>query len=263
MPGLYRPAGTLTREVFVDFRSSLRLQTAQTRLGVHSGQTTARIEKGGTGIMIRKSAVLGSAFGFLLGVLAISPSNSGAASPPFDTSGATITCNTVIGTATVNPPISTASTGSATIKVKAVLGGCVATGATPAGLTIVSGSVAGTLTTAGAAGCAGLLLPSTITGNLVAKWKVGPGQKLDFASTTVAGGTIVGGVFTGVPLTGSYGQFTVSGETMGANSAFAAGVPSIIAVTGEDVGNLAGLCASSPPGKGIKTIHLSIGQLTL
>ena len=68
----------------------------------------------------------------------------------------------------------------------------------------MSGKVKGTLTTAGAAGCAGLLAPAAITGNLVAKWKVASGQKLDFNSTTAADGTITGGVFGPVaPLTGA------------------------------------------------------------
>ena len=217
--------------------------------------------------MMSRIAVYGSAVGLFLGVLSIGPTTAGAASTVFDTSAASVTCLTVIGTATVNPPISSASTGTAAIKVKAVLGGCTVTGATvggnPQNPTIVSGSVAATLNTTGSPGCAGLLSGSSISGNFVTKWKLAPGQKLDFASTTASGGTIAGGLFGGAPLTGVYGQFTLSGQTIAANSAFAGGTPSTIAVTGEDAGNLGALCAASPPGKGIKTIHLAIGQLTL
>jgi hypothetical protein len=193
-------------------------------------------------------------------LLSSSPAHAGAT--VYDTSGATIVCNTVIGTASIKPPITAASTGSATVKVKATLGGCSVTGASPASpaLTIVSGSIAGTLTTSGSPGCAGLLSPSTISGNLVAKWKVQSGQKLDFSSTTVSGGSIVGSVFApGGSFQGSYGQFTLSGSTLQPSSAFAGGTPHFVAATGEDVGNLGTQCA----GAGIKTIHLSIGTLTL
>ena len=217
--------------------------------------------------MINRIAVFGSAVGLFLGVLSTGPTTAGAATTLFNTSAASVTCLTVIGTATVNPPISSASSGTAIIKVKATLGGCTSTGATVGGNpqepTIVSGTVAATLNTAGSAGCAGLLSPSTITGNFVTKWKLASGQKLDFASTTTSGGTITGGLFGGAPLTGAYGQFTLSGQTIQANSAFAGATPSTIAVTGEDALNLGTVCAASPPGKGIKTIHLALGQLTL
>jgi hypothetical protein len=185
-----------------------------------------------------------------------------AGSTLYDTSGATVVCNTVIGTASIKPPITQASTGQATVKVKATLGGCTVTGASPASppLTVVSGSIAGTLSTNGSPGCAGLLAPASITGNLVAKWKVQSGQKLDFSSTTVSGGSIVGGVFTpGGSFSGSYGQFNLNGAVLQPSSAFAGGTPSFVAATGEDVGDLGALCA----GPGIKTIHLSIGTLTL
>jgi hypothetical protein len=179
----------------------------------------------------------------------------------FTTSGATVSCNTIIGSASIKPPITSLSTGTAVIKVKAALGGCTVTGATPSGLTIVSGTLSGTLNTTGGAGCGGLLAPASITGNLVAKWKAGSGQKLDFSSTTLSGGSIVGATFApGGALAGTYGQFTLSGQTIQASSAFAGATPSTVAVTAEDIGNLGIQCAV---GKGIKTIHLSIGTVTL
>ena len=203
----------------------------------------------------------GTATALLIGGLLINPMSSSAQT--FDTQAASVHCNTIIGSASIKPPITTASTGTAIIKVKATLGGCTSTGATPSNPTIVSGSISGTLNTVGSPGCAGLLAPATITGNLVAKWKVASGQKLDFSSSTAGGGTITGSVFGPESWGGSYGQFTLSGQTLAANSAFAGGTPSTVAITAEDVGNLAGLCASSPPGKGIKTIHLGIGGVTL
>jgi hypothetical protein len=212
------------------------------------------------GIVTRGNA-FGTATALLIGGLLINPMSSRAQT--FATQAASVHCNTIIGSASIKPPITTASTGTAIIKVKATLGGCTSTGATPSEPTIVSGSISGTLNTVGGAGCAGLLSPATITGNMVAKWKVASGQKLDFSSTTAGGGTIAGSVFGPEPWGGSYGQFTLSGQALAANSAFAGGTPSIAAITAQDIGNLAGLCGSSPPGKGIKTINLAIGGVTL
>jgi len=191
------------------------------------------------------------------GLVVASP---GHATTIFDTSGASITCNTVFGSASLKPAITPASTGTATIKVKATLGGCVVTGATPSGLTILSGTLTGTVTTAGSGGCAGLAMPSTLTGNLVAKWKPASGQALDFKITTVSGGNIAAGSLT-PPGFGVYAKFTFSGLTMQPNSAFAAGTPGANAATSEDLGNLNDRCANNPAG--IKTIHLGIGQITL
>jgi hypothetical protein len=180
----------------------------------------------------------------------------------FDTSGASITCNTVFGSASLKPPITPASTGQATIKVKATLGGCIVTGATPSGLTILSGTLSGTVTTNGSGGCAGLAMPSTLTGNLVAKWKAASGQALDFKTTTVSGGNIAAGVLSPAGFGGAtYAKFTFSGLTMQPNSAFAAGTPGANAATSEDIGNLNDKCANNPAG--IKTIHLGVGELTL
>ena len=181
-----------------------------------------------------------------------------AAATVYNTSAGSIECDSLVGgSASIKPAISNASTGTATFKVKGTLMGCAATGATPAGLSIVSGSVSGTLTAVGAPGCAGLIAPATITGNLVIKWKTASGQKLDFGSTTVSGGNITGGVFApgGSFGTASYGQFTLNGGTIQANSAFAAGTPSVVAATTLGVGTLAAACG----GSGIKTIALSFG----
>jgi hypothetical protein len=192
------------------------------------------------------------------GGLVASPAISSAQT--FDTSGATVSCTTIIGSASIKPPITGASTGTAVIKVKAALAGCTVTGSSPGGLTIVSGKLSGTLNSTGAGGCGGLLMPATLSGPMVAKWKAGSGQKLDFTGTTASNGSIAGSVFApGGGLTGAYGEFTLSGQTIQASSAFAGATPSIVAVTAEDVGNLGAQCA----GSGIKTIHLSIGTVTL
>ena len=206
-----------------------------------------------------RTAAFGTATALLVGGLLASPASSSA--QLFNTAAATVTCNTIIGSASVKPPISSASSGTAIIKVKAALGGCTVTGATPSQPTIVSGSLSGTLNTSGGAGCAGLLAPATITGNMVAKWKAASGQKLDFSSTTASGGSITGSTFTpGGALAGSYGEFTLSGQALQPSSAFAGATPSTVALTAEDVVNLLGQCNGAT---GIKTIHLSLGTVTL
>jgi hypothetical protein len=177
----------------------------------------------------------------------------------FNTQSASVQCNTLIATATIAPPITAASTGSATIKVKGTLGGCTSTGATPSEPTIVSGSFTGTLSSSGGgSGCAGLLGSSSISGNLIIKWKAGAGQKLDFASTTLSGGSITGGVFNG-PGSVAYGEFSLSGQSIQASSAFAGGTPQTASATLEDAGNLFAQCNGAT---GIKTIHLGVGNAT-
>ena len=59
--------------------------------------------------------------------------------------------------------------------------------------------------------------------------------------------------------TGTYGQFTLAGQTFGPKSAFIGGTPSTVAATSEDVGQLGAGCLGAPPGPGIKTIHLALG----
>jgi hypothetical protein len=210
---------------------------------------------------VTRRNAFGTATALLIAGLLSSPASSSA--QVFDTSAASVHCNTIQGSASIKPAITTASTGTAVIKVKATLGGCTSTGATPSQPTIVSGSISGTLNSSGSGGCGGLLAPSSLTGNLVAKWKLASGQKLDFSSTTASNGTIAGGVFGPESWGGSYGQFTLSSQTIQPNSAFAGGTPSTTAITGQDIVSLTNLCTGAPPGKGISKITLAIGGVTL
>jgi hypothetical protein len=205
--------------------------------------------------------VLGSALalGFVL-----SSFTSPAEAQDFDTSAATIKCDSITkGSVKLDPPLTTASNGSATTKVKGTLTGCTVTGATPAGLQIVSGKISGTLTTSGAAsGCAGLVGTISVTGSLTVKWKAASGQKLDFKSTTVSGGTVNAGLYSG-PSGVLYGSFQLTGQTLEPESAFAGGTPSADITTQQSAGDLGAVCAAAPPGKGVKTIPLGIGTITL
>ena len=211
-----------------------------------------------------KYTFLGAAGVLLAGTFGFANSAT-AAAPAYNTSAASVTCNSLVAvTATLKPPLTTASTGTGAIALKGTLLGCTSTGATLNNVasepTIVSGSVSGTVTTAGAGGCAGLATPSTLTGNLKASWKVASGQKLDFSSTTLTGGTISAGPYVG-PGGVLYGQFSLTGQTFGPKSAFIGGTPITTAVTSEDITTLLGLCGAAPPGPGVKTIHLGVGNL--
>ena len=184
----------------------------------------------------------------------------------FDTSGATVTCTTIVASASLKPPISASSTGSGVTKVKATLDGCIVTGATPSNPTIIKGTLKGTLNTTGSPGCGGLLGGATIAGDIIVKWKAASGQTLDFPTTTVSGGSITGGTFApgtasvgGSGFQGVYGKFTISGQTIQPNSAFAGATPSATAATQSDVGVLNNLCN----GTGIKKITLGLGNFVL
>jgi hypothetical protein len=187
---------------------------------------------------------------------------TGGATDLFNTSGASVTCSTVIGTTKISPPLNlTAAIPSTVFKIKAVLGGCVSTGATPSEPTIVSGKLSATLTLPPGANCLALANPSSATGNMVVKWKTASGT-LDFPTTTVAPGIVTGTPGVIPPLVGSYASISSGGAFVGSSNAFAFGTPSFLAVIGEDILNLTPLCGL-PVGKGIKLVHLGPGQLTM
>jgi len=198
-------------------------------------------------------------------MLLLAPAIGGAQSI-YSTSGASVTCNTVIGTGVVKPALGSGLPNApTTLKLKALLTGCVVSGADPA-LVVTSGTLSAVFTAAAPGlSCGALGSGASVSGNFVIKWKAGKGQKLDFPTTTVAptGGTLGGGLL--VIGTGTYGNFTATGSLVGTSNAFAAGVPSFSGVTAEDIGNLFGQCNTPPAGtsKGLKLIHLGVGQVTM
>ena len=178
----------------------------------------------------------------------------------YDTSAATVTCDTFIGTVKIKPPLG-AIPAATTLKVKGTLSGCFASGATPASpsLSVLSGKVSGTLSNPSGS-CLALAGSNPFSGNLVVKWKVASGQKLDASSTTLTPGTINGGVLVPGGAFGgaAYVQFAFGG-TLQSGSAFTGATPSGVFATAEDVGNLLGQCN----GAGVKLIHIGIGTSTL
>jgi hypothetical protein len=127
-------------------------------------------------------------------------------------------------------------------------------------VTIISGSFSGKL--GGTSNdCAGLVGSNPVTGTITIKWKTV--EKLVSSSSVVTPGQLAGNLFT-APWGGAYGQFDLGGSGAAVTGSFAGtdgGASSTTtAVTGEDVTNILGQCATI---KGLKTIHIAIGQLNL
>jgi hypothetical protein len=203
-------------------------------------------------------------FGML--VLLATPAVVGAAT--YDTSGATITCTTLLGTVSPKPLLSL--TEQATVlTLKGKLSGCTVTGAIPADppLQVVSGTLTAKLPVVGDASCATLISGFQVTGDFVFKWKTAKGQELDFSSTTFtpdAGGLVAGLVPLGST---TYGAFTATG-TLATESAFAAGTPTLVLISAEDIYTMFGQCCTdpmvcAPVGTGVKKLHIGIGQIQM
>lgn len=197
----------------------------------------------------------------------VAPTVAGATT--YDTSAASITCNTVIGTVAPKPLLTLTAQPNTVLTIKAMLGGCSVSGATPSApaLQVLSGRLTAKLTVTTDASCATLVSGFQVAGNFVFKWRTAPGQELDFPSTTFtpdAGGLVAGLVPVG---TGTYGAFTAAG-TLAAGSAFAGGTPWFLGISAEDLYNMLGQCCTdqvscSPVGKGIKLLHFGIGQIQM
>lgn len=205
---------------------------------------------------------------FLLGLLVslVAPAAAGAAT--YNTTGASITCTSFLGT--VSPkPLLTLVAQPMQLTIKGKVSGCTVTGAIPADppLQILEGTMKAKLPVIGDASCATLISGFQVTGAFVFKWKTAKDQELDFPSTSFtpdAGGLVAGLVPIGMT---TYGVFSATGA-LGSESAFAAGAPALAIVSGEDIYNMFGQCCTDPTvcapvGSGVKKLHIAIGQFTL
>jgi len=187
----------------------------------------------------------------------------------YDTSAASIACNTLMGTVSMKPKLTEVPQPDMELTIKAKLGGCTVSGATPASpaLYVPAGKLTAKLKVTTAASCITLASGFNVTGDFVFKWKTAAGQKLDSSSTTFTPDSN-GLVADLLPLgPGTYGVFTSTG-TLAAGSAFAGATPSLFVLSGEDVFDMIGQCCTdpamcSPTGKGIKKLHLAIGQIEM
>ena len=199
----------------------------------------------------------------------VAPAVAGATPTPYDTSAATITCTTLIGTVAAKPPLTFTAQPNTVLTIKGKLGGCTVSGAAPAApaLQVLSGKLTAKLTVTTDASCTTLVTGFQVTGNLVFKWKTARGQELDFSSSTFApdeAGLVAGLVDLGAS---TYGTFTATG-TLASGSAFAGGTPGFWVVSAEDIYNMFGQCCTdamscSPVGKGIRKLHFGIGQIQM
>jgi hypothetical protein len=199
-------------------------------------------------------------------VLLVAPAVAGAAT--YDTSGATITCTTLIGTVSPKPLLSLTEQ-ETVLTLKGKLSGCTVTGAIPADppLQVVSGTLKAKLPVVGDASCATLIAGFQVTGDFVFKWKTAKDQELDFPTTTFtpdAGGLVASLVPLGAT---TYGAFTSTG-TLATGSAFATGTPTLLLISAEDIYTMFGQCCTdpmicAPVGTGVKKLHIGIGQVQM
>jgi hypothetical protein len=195
-----------------------------------------------------------------------------------DSSNATVHCDSVTGTLTFVPTLVAGGTSAGSVKLKVTTSGCTTSLAT----TILSGSAAGTLTTA-TNDCSGLVgLSAATSGPLIAKWKTASGSpKIAPAASTFNITQTYGSKFTGTPGVGDpsgnadawgaeYPMFQIGHDAAHGNTsnpnvvgAFTGGnaghTSTTDATTGQDATSAALTCLLG----GIKALTFGIGQITL
>jgi len=174
-----------------------------------------------------------------------------------DMSNDTITCNTVVASATISPPLVIHGTATATtMRVRGSLAGCTVTGSQPA--SIVSGRLTGKITGTSNE-CVTLFQP--LAGTITMRWKADRATPIAPKSSTLAVSNVTFGGFT-APWGATYGQFSLG--TTGVTGAFTGGdagaASSNVSVTGEDIEEILARCGSP---RGLDTLHIGIGSITL
>ena len=198
----------------------------------------------------------------LLELAAAGGAGTSQAATPLDAADCSVQCLTFSGKTTFSPPLTDTGIGpSDLIKLRGVVGGCTVSGATCAGLTVLSGKVLGTLNGT-TDSCAALLGTSITTGELVVKWKTNQPLLDSTSQLSLNAGSVVGTLFPGLP-PGVYGQFliggpvTVSGAFHGSDGG---ATSTATVVSSEDVSALSSACASS---KGLKGLTIGLGNAVL
>ena len=174
-----------------------------------------------------------------------------------DVSNDSITCNTVFGTASMNPPLVTGGTATkAVTTVKASVAGCTVTGLHS--VSILSGKLSGKVT-AMSNECVSLFHP--LTGTLTIKWKADKTTPILQTSSTLNITNVSFSTFS-APWGASYGQFSLG--TSSVTGAFTGGdngaTSSNVSLTSQDIGEILAECGSPT---GLKTLNTGLSQLTL
>lgn len=207
-------------------------------------------------------------FLFTLVGLAV-PAATAAQTTVYDTTAATITCTTLVGSI-VPKPLLTLTPQQTSLTIKGKLSGCTVSGALPADppLQVVSGRLTAKLPVIGPASCITLVGGFQVTQPFVIKWKAAKGQALDLRSSTFApdeNGLVAGLVDLGLS---TYGVFTTAGA-LAPESAFAGTSAALVLVSAEDIMNMLGQCCTDPDfcplplGTGIEKLHFGIGQVRM
>ena len=174
-----------------------------------------------------------------------------------DVSNYSITCNTLTGTATNDPPLVIGGTASPrTTTVRASIAGCTVTGPSP--VTIVSGKVTGKVT---AATNECVTLSEPLDGTLTIKWKADPSTPILQRSTTMQITDVTFGGF-GAPWGTPYGEASLG--VAGVTGAFTGGdngaQSTNVAITSQDIVEILNECGSP---HGLETLYLGLGTMTL
>jgi hypothetical protein len=225
-------------------------------------------------VKLRMSLLAAASAVALVGALA---APAGAATV-LDSSNATISCDSIVGSITFVPPLTSGGTDAGLVKVKSTLSGCTTSLAT----TVLSGSAAGSLNTA-TNDCSGLLGLSTATsGPLITKWKTASGSpKIAPAASTLNITQTYGATFTSTPGPGDpsgnadawgseYGLFQIGHDALHGNTtapsvsgAFTGGnsghTTHLDATTGQSTSSAALTCLLG----GIKALNFGIGGVTI
>lgn len=189
--------------------------------------------------------------------------SSGAGAPKVDVSNDSITCNTVIASVKIAPPLSNSGSSSTAtnIIVKGTVNGCTVSG--PNAATITSGSFGGKLAGTGNT-CTGLLGTAPTPGTLTFKWKADASTPLLQTSTVVNVASTTGGTHSENLDGGSqtYGDFIVN--STGVTGAFTGGDNGASShnesVTSQDIGALLAGCGAPA---GLKSINIGMGTFTI
>ena len=194
----------------------------------------------------------------LAGALVLASTSGWAAPPKIDVSNDSITCNAVVATMTLKPPISGGGTAtSEAVKVKGSLNGCFVSG--PNSAIVLSGTFAGTLSTT-TNDCNAFLL-SPLTGTLTFKWKADPTTPLLHASSTLTITTSSFAVFSGEPWGAEYAEFSLgSSSVTGAFTGGDAGATSSNSLITSQDANAFGIGCGSPAG--LKKLNIGLGTFT-
>src|SRR5262249_2601538 len=173
-----------------------------------------------------------------------------------DVSNHSITCNSMVGTASSKPPLLTGGTAPTTMKVRTFLAGCAGTG--PGAVSILSGEISGNVT-ATSNECISLHHP--LARPLTIKWKASKATPIVPNSSTME---IKDVTFSGyqAPWGASYGLFSLGVSSV--TGAFTGGdngaTSSNVAVTSQDLGEIVSQCGSPA---GLKTLNIGLSAFTL